>query len=187
MKIRKAVSILLCSSLAAASFTAAVTADSAGKTDAPLSAVCADSSGDVVSGCEYTIMVRLSGKYLTAAQDGNVCQWESKEDSTQQWRIVSAGDGKCNILSAEDSSLAMTVKSGDSTNGSTHTTSPPSAPETQPWTYTISATRTALTLTNGTTGAARDRNSTSGLLTANTDSSPETLTRTAESTPLTAY
>ena len=119
MKMRKAVSILLCSSLAAASFPAAVTADSAGKTDAPLSAVCADSYGEVVSGCEYTIMVRLSGKYLTAAQDGNVCQWESKEDSTQQWRIVSAGDGKCNILSAEDSSLAMTVKSGDSTNGST--------------------------------------------------------------------
>ena len=78
MKMRKAVSILLCSSLAAASFPAAVTADSAGKTDAPLSAVCADSYGEVVSGCEYTIMVRLSGKYLTAAQDGNVCQWESK-------------------------------------------------------------------------------------------------------------
>lgn len=84
-----------------------------------LSAVYADSYGDVVSGADYTIMVRLSGKFVTAASDGNVCQWEKLGDKSQQWRIVSAGDGKCNILSAQDSSRAMTVKNGDSTDGNT--------------------------------------------------------------------
>jgi len=84
-----------------------------------LSAVYADTYGDVVSGADYTIMVRLSGKFVTAASDGNVCQWEKTGDKSQQWRIVSAGDGKCNILSAQDSSRAMTVKNGDSTDGNT--------------------------------------------------------------------
>ena len=85
----------------------------------PLSAAYADSFGDVISGTDYTIMVRLSGKFITAANDGNVCQWEKKSDNSQQWKIVSAGDGKCSILSAQDNSRAMTVKNGDSTDGNT--------------------------------------------------------------------
>ena len=85
----------------------------------PLSAVYADGFGDVVSGTDYTIMVRLSGKYVTAASDGNVHQWEKTGDRSQEWRIVSAGGGKCNILSAADNSRALTVKGGDSTNGNT--------------------------------------------------------------------
>ena len=80
-------------------------------------AVYADSSGDVVSGADYTLMVRLSGKYVTAASDGNIHQWEKLSGKSQHWKIISNRDGTCRILSAEDSSLAMTVKNGDSTNG----------------------------------------------------------------------
>ena len=85
----------------------------------PVKAVYADSFGDVVSGAEYTIMVRLSGKYVTAASDGNVHQWEKLDGTSQHWKIISNRDGTCSIFSAEDNSLAMTVKNGDSTNGNT--------------------------------------------------------------------
>lgn len=76
-----------------------------------------DSSGNIISGCEYTIMVRLSGKYVTASADGNVHQWEKLGDLSQCWKIESAGDGKCCILSASDPGLAMTVEGGDNGNG----------------------------------------------------------------------
>ena len=76
-----------------------------------------DEYGEVISGADYTIMVRLSGKYITAASDGNVQQWERKGDSTQIWHIENAGNGKCCILSAADRRMALTVENGDSTNG----------------------------------------------------------------------
>lgn len=76
----------------------------------------ADTVGDVICGCDYTIMVRLSGKFITAASDGNVHQWEKLSGDSQTWRIISAGDGKCAFLSAENG-LAMTVDKGDSSNG----------------------------------------------------------------------
>ena len=78
----------------------------------------ADALEKIVSGAEYTIMVRLSGKFITAASDGNVQQWEAKGDSSQRWRIVAQGDGYCAILSAEHPQLAMTVEGADGTNGS---------------------------------------------------------------------
>jgi GH43 family beta-xylosidase len=77
----------------------------------------ADSYGEIISGTDYTIMVRLSGKYITAASDGNVQQWEKKGDSSQIWHIESAGDGKCCILSGADRRMALTVENGDQTNG----------------------------------------------------------------------
>ncbi len=77
----------------------------------------ADEYGEVISGGDYTIMVRLSGKFVTAANDGNVQQWEKKEDSSQIWHIESAGDGKCCILSGKDRRMALTVENGDNTNG----------------------------------------------------------------------
>ena len=61
---------------------------------AAVTADFADSYGEVLSGADYTIMVRLSGKYITAASDGNVQQWEKKGDSSQIWHIESSGDGK---------------------------------------------------------------------------------------------
>ncbi|WP_303835364.1 family 43 glycosylhydrolase [Ruminococcus flavefaciens] len=84
---------------------------------AAVTADFADEYGEVISGADYTIMVRLSGKYITAASDGNVHQWEKLGDSSQVWHIESAGDGKCCILSGRDRSLALTVENGDSTDG----------------------------------------------------------------------
>lgn len=77
----------------------------------------ADSVGDVISGAEYTIMSRLSGKYMTAVADGNVCQWETRADNSQRWQIVGIGDGLCRITPAGDPTLALTVEGGDNTNG----------------------------------------------------------------------
>ena len=77
----------------------------------------ADSFGDVLSGAEYTIMVRLSGKLITADNTGNVIQWEDKGDNSQRWKIVSCRNGMCSIHPASDTSLALTVENGDSTNG----------------------------------------------------------------------
>ena len=84
---------------------------------AVVSADYADSFGEVISGGDYTIMVRLSGKYITAASDGNVQQWEKLGDNSQVWHIESAGDGKCCIFSGADRRMALTVENGDSTNG----------------------------------------------------------------------
>ena len=71
----------------------------------------------VISGAEYTIMPRLNGKFVTAAEDGNVHQWEALGDASQHWKIVAEADGWCAIFSSADPSLALTVESGDSTNG----------------------------------------------------------------------
>lgn len=77
----------------------------------------ADSYGEIISGADYTIMVRLSGKYITACSDGNVEQWGGTGDASQIWRIVSTGTDTCAILSAADKSKALTVDNGDNTNG----------------------------------------------------------------------
>lgn len=84
---------------------------------AMVTADCADEYGEVISGGDYNIMVRLSGKFVTAGSDGNVQQWEKKGDSSQIWYIESAGDGKCCILSGTDRRMALTVENGDNTNG----------------------------------------------------------------------
>ncbi|MBQ8922489.1 MAG: family 43 glycosylhydrolase [Oscillospiraceae bacterium] len=78
----------------------------------------ADQQNQILSGADYTIMVRLSGKYLTASQDGNVMQWEQSGSAAQRWRIEEQGGGYCAIFSAEQDGLAMTVEGGDGTNGS---------------------------------------------------------------------
>ena len=79
-------------------------------------AVSVDEKAEVFSGAAYTIMSRLSGKLMTAGEDGNVLQWERQEGSSQTWQILDAGGGMCKILTA-DRSLALTVEGGDSTNG----------------------------------------------------------------------
>lgn len=104
--------LLAAAGAAALAFTACpVTAQAA------VTADFADEYGEVISGADYTIMVRLSGKYVTAASDGNVQQWEKLGDDSQIWHIESAGDGKCCILSGRDRRLALTVENGDSTDG----------------------------------------------------------------------
>ena len=103
--------------LAAASTAALIIAACPVNVRAVVTADFADSYGEVISGADYTIMVRLSGKYITAASDGNVQQWEKKGDSSQIWHIESAGNGKCCILSGSDRRMALTVENGDNTNG----------------------------------------------------------------------
>ena len=82
-----------------------------------VSASYADEYGEVISGLDYTIMVRLSGKYITAADNGNVHQWEKLGNDSQVWRITSAGKNLCRISPAGNPSLALTVENGDSTDG----------------------------------------------------------------------
>jgi GH43 family beta-xylosidase len=82
-----------------------------------VSAVYADERGEIICGNDYSLMVRLSGKFVTAVDGNDVRQFEKKNDASQTWRIISAGDGKCAFLSGADNSLAMTVDNGDSTDG----------------------------------------------------------------------
>lgn len=103
--------------IAAASAAALAFAACPVNVQAAITADYADEYGEVISGGDYTIMVRLSGKYITAASDGNVQQWEKLGDDSQVWHIESAGDGKCCILSGADRRMALTVENGDSTNG----------------------------------------------------------------------
>ena len=63
-------------------------------------------------------MVRLSGKYVTARPDGNAEQWEKASDGSQNWIITDCGNGKCSIMSSLYKGMALTVESGDSTDGS---------------------------------------------------------------------
>ncbi|MBR2087516.1 MAG: RICIN domain-containing protein, partial [Oscillospiraceae bacterium] len=83
----------------------------------PAGAAFADTKGDVPSGASYTIMSRLSGKYMTAGEDGNVLQWEQQAGDSQIWQIISTNREKnlCKILSADG--RALTVEGGDETNG----------------------------------------------------------------------
>lgn len=106
--------------LSALLITAAAAAFPAVQTSAanPVSAPYVNKSAGIVSGAEYTIMVRLSGKFVTAAADGNVQQWESLGNASQNWKIIDAGDGYCAFLSAENPDQAITVESGDKTDGS---------------------------------------------------------------------
>ena len=77
----------------------------------------ADDFGEIISGAEYSIMVRLSGKLVTSGEDGNVIQWEDTGSVSQKWRISGNGDGTCRIVSSTGSALALTVENGNSDNG----------------------------------------------------------------------
>ena len=82
-----------------------------------VSASYADSAKQIPFGTDYTIMVRLSGKFITADTNGNVMQWAARGDDSQNWRIVDAGNGYVAFLAGGDHSKAITVEGGDSTNG----------------------------------------------------------------------
>ena len=74
-------------------------------------------TNEVVSGNNYVIMVRLSGKLITATTDGNVHQWEKLGDDSQVWHFESAGNGNFAIFSEQNRKLAMTVENGNAENG----------------------------------------------------------------------
>lgn len=77
----------------------------------------ADDCCEIISGEDYNIMVRLSGKMITADSYGNVMQWEKNGSDQQKWHITANGDGTCSILSCADRSLSLTVENEDSANG----------------------------------------------------------------------
>lgn len=79
---------------------------------------CADTAGRVLSGTEYTFMVRLSGKFITADTDGNLIQWEQRNDASQHFTVQAEAGGYCSVHPAGAPGQAWTVESGDSTNGS---------------------------------------------------------------------
>lgn len=106
----------VCKVLLAASAAAMLPAVHASAAN-PVTAPYVNKAAGIVSGADYTIMVRLSGKYITAATDGNIQQWESKGDTSQSWKIIDAGGGYCAFLSSADPTLAITVENGDNTNG----------------------------------------------------------------------
>jgi len=74
-------------------------------------------TNEVVSGNNYVIMVRLSGKLITATTDGNVHQWEKLGDDSQVWHFENAGNGNFAIFSEQNRKLAMTVENGNAENG----------------------------------------------------------------------
>jgi len=74
-------------------------------------------TNEVVSGNNYVIMVRLSGKFITATTDGNVHQWEKLGNDSQVWHFESAGNGNFAIFSEQNRKLAMTVENGNAENG----------------------------------------------------------------------
>ena len=50
-------------------------------------------SDTILSGAEYNIVNKLSGKLVTAGSDGNVMQSASAEGTAQSWLIISSGNG----------------------------------------------------------------------------------------------
>lgn len=93
-------------------------APAADAADAAVCASYADAAKKIAFGTDYTVMVRLSGKFITAADDGNVIQWEARSDGSQNWHIIDAGGGYVAFLAGADHTKAITVESGDSTDGS---------------------------------------------------------------------
>ena len=77
----------------------------------------ADEYDEIISGCDYTIMVRLSGKMITAASDGNVIQWGKTGEDTQNWQITYNNDGTYSIISCADRTKSLTVENAGSENG----------------------------------------------------------------------
>ena len=78
---------------------------------------CADTAGRVISGAEYSFMVRLSGKYITADSSGNLMLWEKRDDASQRFVVRAEAGGYCSVHPADDPAKAWTVENGDSTNG----------------------------------------------------------------------
>ncbi len=75
------------------------------------------SQPEILANTTYSIMVRLSGKYLTATDSNSLIQWADNGQSNQQWFIQDAGDGFCKICMASDHNMVWTVDNGSGENG----------------------------------------------------------------------
>lgn len=106
----------------AAALVVSLQSRSASFTD--FSAIAADSTvgsngmDKILSGAEYTLTNKLSGRLITADADGNVCQKAAADGISQKWKIVILADDYCKIVLADDTSAALTVEDVESPNGS---------------------------------------------------------------------
>lgn len=82
-----------------------------------VSTVYAAADTQIISGAAYHIQSVMSSKLLTAAEEGNVHQWEDLSQLSQQWRIYHLSDGYCKIVSAADPTKVLTVETADGTDG----------------------------------------------------------------------
>ena len=74
-------------------------------------------SDTILSGAEYNIVNKLSGKLVTAGSDGNVMQSASAEGTAQSWLIISSGNGYYRLVPGSDRSMALTVEDTSAPNG----------------------------------------------------------------------
>lgn len=65
----------------------------------------------------YSVMVRLSGKYITVNSNGALIQYSDTHSDNQQWLIQDAGDGFCKFSLASDPTYVWTVENGNGENG----------------------------------------------------------------------
>lgn len=77
---------------------------------------------DLLSGINYTITNKFSGKLLEAkdgkTDDGtNIQQWSANGFSNQEWRIISEENGWCRIASLSDESKCVSVASVSGEDG----------------------------------------------------------------------
>lgn len=76
-----------------------------------------ENSVSVPENTAYTIQNIKSQKFLNADEDGNVCQREASDNADQQWKLVSAENGYCRIVSVKNN-LALTIDDVSVPNGS---------------------------------------------------------------------
>ena len=65
----------------------------------------------------YSVMVRLSGKYITQTSDGGLMQYADTKGENQQWLIRDAGNGFCKFCLASNPSMVWTVANGTADDG----------------------------------------------------------------------
>ena len=63
---------------------------------------------NTLAGTDRKIGDIKSQKFLNADEDGNVCQREASDNADQQWKLVSAENGYCRIVSVKNN-LALTI------------------------------------------------------------------------------
>lgn len=86
---------------------------------APVSIPNACGFENIPCGTVYSVMVRLSGKYITQSSNGGLMQAAENGNQSQQWLIQDAGSGFCKFCLASDPSLVWTVANGNADDGNT--------------------------------------------------------------------
>lgn len=75
------------------------------------------SQPSILANTVYTVMVRLSGKYITVNDSSRLIQWADNGAETQHWLFRDAGDGYCKICHSSDPTMVWTVENGNGDDG----------------------------------------------------------------------